>query len=191
MSRVTEAAQREAAQAEREAEPDEPTAPDDAPQTGDEPDAGDDEQTPDEPEQTPTGEQQGEAFARELQRHEAEWSRIAGVAPGSLTACASCGGVGFIELPLRSRPDVKRCEACNGYGETMTGSLREGRAIMDCAVCSGYGYVPDAGESAATRPQESNGITAAPPLVSAEPPEVAALRAAGYTVVPPIHVTTP
>jgi hypothetical protein len=190
MSKVKELADEEAARA--EAETPEPTPEPEPEPEGDEPEAphpdDGDEGEPVEP--TLSGEQQGEAFAHELRRHEAEWARVAGVPKETLTVCASCGGVGFLEQPIASAEHVERCDRCHGYGQVQSGSLRADRALVDCDRCSGYGYVPKVAVQPALASVANGPADVAIEMPSSEPPEVVALRAAGYTVVPPIHVTT-
>lgn len=93
------------------------------------------------------------------------------------------------------------CDACNGFGETLSGSKVPGRETLPCYVCKANGWVPVGDERANTGLFVANGPAAAftPPADSIAPqftqdpadePEVAALKAKGYMVVPPF-VGTP
>lgn len=187
---MKELADREAAKAEAETpdSPDEPT-PDDA--DGDE-EAEDGEQDtpPEQEDEPPTAEQQAAMFEAEVRRHADTWAALCGITPDELDACPTCGGVGFLSQPLKTNPDTKRCEKCGGRGELITHALKPDTALMPCDRCSGYGYVPDMHleSSASTNQNGEAAVTVAPP--AEVPPEVLALRAAGYTVVEPVRITS-
>ena len=44
-------------------------------------------------------------------------------------------------------PDVRRCEACKGYGKGQTGSLVPGQETKVCTACAGFGFVPPPGST--------------------------------------------
>ena len=90
----------------------------------------------------------------------------------------------------------RQCDACNGLGETKTGSKVQGQETLPCLECMGKGWVAVGDERSSGSMAVPNGQyrQVAPPAEDAlpmmmapedEPPEVAALRKQGYAVVPP------
>ncbi len=161
MSRVTELAEAEAARVEAELEdetsaPDEP-APDVAP-TGDPgPDSPDaDEPAPAEPvpeeeaeeaeSESPTPEQLAH-FERQVAKHEAALKRIMGDDFKWFVPCFQCEGVGHVPatppaaVHLEHDPATEPCPVCKGYGELVTGSLKEQYAARLCGNCGGGGFI--------------------------------------------------
>ena len=63
-----------------------------------------------------------------------------------MTACDTCGGVGFTPSDFTPPPEVKpdptlvRCADCNGWGDRETPSLKEGYLFCPCTTCNGTGY---------------------------------------------------
>ena len=85
----------------------------------------------------------------------------------------------------------RRCDSCQGLGEVLTGSQVRGQETLGCLECGSRGWIPIGPERG--RP---NVLTLQPPPVDPEqppaivppaddPPEVAALKAAGYVVIKP------
>jgi len=185
MSKVTEAAKREAAKAEAE-NPDEPTTDEPTPGESIYPDGDDEPDEGDAPGDEPVNaEAQLRGYVKEMERHTDEWARLSGVDPQTLEACPTCSGAGFLDKPLRVSEHHQMCDECNGYGIVISGSLNPNSSTTQCTKCSGYGHVPKVLEAAAATPI-TNGVTVAPVApVPNDPPEVAALRAQGYTIVPP------
>lgn len=187
MSKATELAEAEARRAEAE-QPPESDDNDDTPD-GDVEDPGDAPTPITEPPAEPevNAEAQAKAFVAEMNRHADEWAGIAGVPADTLEACPTCAGAGFLDRPLKVSEHHQRCDACNGYGVVISGSLNAQSATTQCTVCSGFGHVPKVPDTPAVA-APANGTPPAPlAAVSSDPPEVAALRAAGYTIVPPYN----
>jgi hypothetical protein len=190
-SKVKELADAEAAKAEANdpaGEPEPVNEPDEVTPDEHNPDAPDDD--PDANNEV-NAEKQMRAFVAEMERHTRAWADAAGVPPETLEACPTCQGAGFLDKPLKVSAHHQVCEACNGYGQVISGSLNPNAATVPCVECQGYGHVPKLAEVSMT---PANGVTAPAPVITqpaTEPPEVAALRAAGYTVVPPITVAVP
>jgi hypothetical protein len=90
----------------------------------------------------PTTQQLGK-LEREQARHEARVREIMGGHVAGFEPCDHCGGVGLV--PPGPRPQThewfKACETCNGFGEVLTGSQREGQQSRDCPTCKGRGYL--------------------------------------------------
>jgi hypothetical protein len=55
--------------------------------------------------------------------------------------CAYCHGMGFNPIELQPDPVAHVCEACNGFGETITGSKVTGNEARMCPECKGAGYI--------------------------------------------------
>lgn len=95
------------------------------------------------------------------------------------------------EPPLNRDQFSVLCEACDGWGTVATGSKVIGQGKVKCLSCDGFGFKPTDERRKTSQPGASSTL---PPAVSydqpmpdpVEPPEVTALKAAGYTVVPPI-----
>jgi hypothetical protein len=91
---------------------------------------------------------------------------------------------------LSDDPRSMRCEVCDGFGQVATGSRTEAHKAMVCEACKGMGAVGPRFE----QPQQivspvaplpaANGPAFAP-TAEPEPPEVAAVKAMGYQVIPP------
>lgn len=90
----------------------------------------------------------------------------------------------------------RECPKCDGLGETLTGSKVPGRDKLPCYDCQGDGWIAVGEERRKDRLVTPNGasflateapaIGYAPPQLDSEvPPEVAALREQGYTVIAP------
>ncbi len=88
-------------------------------------------------------------------------------------------------------PNTRTCMTCAGYGVVETGSRVEGQERLACTDCGGKGWQGTRAPVAVTGPMapqpvpESNG-PAQKFSIEAEPPEAAALRAQGYTLIPPV-----
>lgn len=85
----------------------------------------------------------------------------------------------------------RRCDACEGLGEVVTGSQVRGQTTLPCMICDARGWVPigDERRSGVVRPLP---VVPRPdveqpqaPLPADDPPEVAALKRAGYVVIAP------
>ena len=190
MSNVKELADREAARAEAET-PDEETA--DADETAAEEEAESVEGTP-EPDAEPAPEvnsdAQAKAIVSELGRHERAWAKLNGVEPDELNVCPTCEGVGFTMEPqpqIKEAEYAERCMTCNGYGEVLSGSLRQGSQTVKCLACAGLGYI-DKRNPAELVGNGAQVVQIEP--VSEEDPEAKRLRDLGYTVfkAPPVHI---
>lgn len=55
--------------------------------------------------------------------------------------CPACGGRGHVPSELKQSPNYTVCPDCNGLGSTLTGSLTEEGAVLQCERCMGNGYV--------------------------------------------------
>ncbi len=89
-------------------------------------------------------------------------------------------------------PDAHRCEVCKGRGMGKTDSLVSGQERLVCLACDGRGWVgPRAQKPALVTPPpalvaEGNGPVASGPSTP-DPPEVAALKRQGYTIIEPVR----
>jgi len=85
----------------------------------------------------------------------------------------------------------RRCDSCQGLGEVLTGSQVRGQETLGCLECGSRGWIPIGPERG--RPNVVHLATPAPahvdelpvPAAADDPPEVAALKAAGYVVIKP------
>lgn len=118
-------------------------------------------------------------------RHAKRVAEIMGTDAADLIPCPTCvvGPTGFVfQLPpaepeYKDAADTQTCEACGGMGDVLSGSHNDRSKLKQCASCSGQGYVFKTNTPTAPAGQ--------PPAVPIDPEAVAALRAAGYTVVEP------
>ena len=191
MSKVTDMVQDEAVKAEAE-NPDEPTPDEPTPdeQEDEAAEAGELEPTP-ESEPEVNSDAQTKAIVSELGRHERAWAKLNGLEPEDLNACPTCEGVGFTMEPqpkIATAEYTRRCSTCNGYGEVLSGSLRQGNETVKCLTCQGMGY-EDIREAAQLTQNGEARVDLTP--VAAVDPEVEALRAKGYTIIEPFQVATP
>lgn len=104
---------------------------------------------------------------------------------------ATLGFLGVIdssELPQASY--LVKCETCDGRGEVKTGSTRPGYESANCAMCEGKGYRKLTGQPQGNGTMSPDYIAPhddfAPPPPD-DDPAIVALKAAGYTVVPPFQ----
>lgn len=101
--------------------------------------------------------------------------------------------------PQDYKPDdyARKCDKCNGLGETATGSLVPNMQTITCYDCKGKGWVPVGPERASgvlpipELPPNGDlhspeGVLLAPAPQPADTEEIAALKRAGYVVIPPI-----
>jgi hypothetical protein len=91
------------------------------------------------------------------------------------TVCTTCGGEGFVKTPSKvAGQEQLPCVECEAMGWLPTDDVRRrGRLSLPNGPTT---------QSFGATPQEA----AMAPMVVEEPPEVTALRKAGYVVVPPI-----
>jgi hypothetical protein len=87
---------------------------------------------------------------------------------------------------------------CDGEGVVDTRSKVYGQTELVCITCKGLGWTPVGNERASVLGVVPNGALPAAPITpegdaapqappEPEPPEAAALRAAGYMVFPPVR----
>lgn len=145
MSKVKDLAEAEARRAEAE-------HPDDDDQEGEaegdqqpEPAEGEPEPQP-EPQPEPAEPVDVEAFTREAKRHEKAVAKLLGPAVVE-NVCSHCQGVGYLPPGADAAPepqhhdDFQACQTCSGYGDVLTGSLKEGHQTASCPTCAGTGYL--------------------------------------------------
>lgn len=147
-------------------------------------------QPPDELGEEPSAKQL-KALDAECVRHAKRVHEVMGEFVSGFVACEACDGHGLTPPgPPPPRPQThewfKACETCQGFGEVLTGSIRDGQTSRDCPTCKGRGYLEALdGSGAALASQESAvaaGIPAPPP--PAEPPPASANGAAQTFGVP-------
>lgn len=93
--------------------------------------------------------------------------------------------------PENWQPDQysRRCDACEGLGEVLTGSHVRGQDTLGCLACDSRGWIaigPERTGKAAVPLRVVEGIEPEQPaeaVAVSEPPEAAVLRAAGYVVI--------
>lgn len=86
----------------------------------------------------------------------------------------------------------RRCADCDGLGEVLTGSQVHGQETLPCVACKGKGWIGDHERGAVAPPPppqlaEVAGNGPPPSGQGVEPPEVAALKAQGYTILDPVR----
>lgn len=102
--------------------------------------------------------------------------------------------IGLPEAPeLQPDPYSRPCDTCGGLGVVDSRSHAPNQGVLTCIDCGAKGWVatgPERGGVAAS--VVNGGSEHAPEFVPAaagpETPEVAALRAQGYTIIPPLNV---
>lgn len=77
-----------------------------------------------------------------------EETDVALLEPGMSYLCPMCRGEGELAFEPPEDPNWEKCEACDGWGRTSTGSLVPGYQVSQCSVCGGEGRRPT-GEIAA------------------------------------------
>lgn len=94
------------------------------------------------------------------------------------------------EPELPADPRSRRCEVCDGFGRVATGSRTEAHKAMVCEECKGMGAVgprfeqPQPVAALPTANTDRSDLPMVIPNVT-DPPEVAAVKAMGYQVIPP------
>lgn len=180
MSTVKELADAEAARAEAEQPDEEEAAEEEEPVPVPEP----------EPEPGPQGptEEQMKALDHEDKRHEKALAQLMGADFSYFARCGSCDGLGYYmppppaEVQFKSHPDYEPCPACAGMGDVLTGAKARNQTVA-CPECGGQGYK----SRGQIEPMPAARVTQPAPAPSngMDDPRVAALRAEGFTIVPP------
>lgn len=140
MSTITELVEKEAQAAEVESDADLEAG--EAEEPG-EPEPGEPEPEPEPEEAQPFNPQ---ALERALTRHERAMAKVLGDGWSDMSPCPTCSGAGFMPTGFTPPPDVQTdpdavvCDACNGYGRRLTGSLAEGSETIPCTPCGGAGW---------------------------------------------------
>jgi hypothetical protein len=91
------------------------------------------------------------------------------------------------------------CSKCNGLGAVLSGSKAQGQELLPCIECQSRGWVPtddarQAGVLARANGAATTGSPGGPddgamsPTFDADTPEIRALKAQGFVVIPPIAV---
>jgi hypothetical protein len=102
---------------------------------------------------------------------------------------------------LEQARDTARCADCGGRGYVRTGSLVPDFESAMCLACTGRGWVATDERRRSIMGEPTNGVAGAPLPAPAgagadynesipEPPQVAELRAQGYTVFAPVRLST-
>ena len=104
---------------------------------------------------------------------------------------ATLGFLGVLDTSELVPADyLVKCETCNGRGEVATHSQRDGYMKENCKRCEGRGYRTLTGAVELNRTMTPDYIAPRDDFTPPPPdddPNVVALRAAGYTVVPPFQ----
>lgn len=144
------------------------------------------------PDGEPVSERMIEEQYRKLARSATTWrnavSRILGEQANELYTCPMCDPAtpGFfdahaIEHPAnelqerlfaslaapsapeyREAPNATRCQTCDGYGRTRSGSQKPQNELIDCIVCSGLGYMKRPGYDPAPAANGAPAVYVAP-----------------------------
>lgn len=137
------------------------------------------------------------ALERALKAHEKAMAKVLGEGFGDLVPCAACEGVGYTPPNMTPQPELchdpmtETCNACNGYGQVLTGALADAQPLRPCTSCQGGGYTTKALTATLSAPAidfTANGATggdAASTTVVIDPAEIERLRAAGFTIIEP------
>jgi DnaJ-class molecular chaperone len=128
----------------------EPTEPDESPDEA-KPDDEDAEQ--EESEQTPAqaarshgSDEIPKKLERALTDQKKRLERIVGVSLDG-KECPKCDGMGYMPEGTADEPEVVHpenlvtCEACNGYGQVVTGSRNPDHITAMCTSCAGNGFI--------------------------------------------------
>lgn len=156
MQSVAEKARAEAEQAEADETEEQPDQQD--------PNEGDEEQvSPVEPHPGEGLEEPSDAMIAELQaacdEHHDHVQAIMGPFVAGFVPCETCNGIG-LAYPAPTGPQLEHsqgattCSVCKGFGELLTGSKRSGYEKIQCANCSGQGWVGQGNMPAATATQQ-------------------------------------
>jgi rubrerythrin len=91
-------------------------------------------------------------------------------------------------------PYSKVCPTCRGLTVVMPAGATENIQPLTCVTCKAQGWVPVGAERGGAPENGASaegltGPTALPVQLEADPPEVAALKARGYTVIEPFKAT--
>lgn len=114
------------------------------------PDGDDDEEEAAEPPATVAQREGSADVAKKLERAVSDQKkRLARILDTDLEGCEcpTCDGLGYTpggmgEAPQFVHPDnLVACEACNGYGQLVTGSKNPAHELAICTTCTGFGYV--------------------------------------------------
>ena len=120
------------------------------------------------------------------------------VAGGAVPAEVFAAVQRYLGLPdpetFAGHPNYKRCEACKGRGEVITGSTVPSYMLTGCPECGTKGYVV---EGQLPVPAAANGATEsvtvpAAPVDNADnlPPELARYKELGWFIMPPAPIST-
>lgn len=137
------------------------------------------------------------ALERALVSHEKAMRKVMGEDFDALAPCDACGGVGYTPPNVETVPELKHdpmtetCEACNGWGQVLTGALEGASPLRPCTTCNNSGYVTKAVELPAGVPLQPIAGTApgtvqpVSPPVNIDPTAIEELRRAGFTIIEP------
>lgn len=104
---------------------------------------------------------------------------------------ATLGFLGVLDTSELVPADyLVRCETCNGRGEVATHSQRDGYMKENCKRCEGRGYRQLAAATGLNGTMAADYVAPPDDFVPPPPdddPNIVALKAAGYTVVPPFQ----
>lgn len=111
------------------------------------------------------------ALERENERHAGKVFEIMGPFVDGFEPCHTCDGLAL--EPPGPKPQTheyfKRCEVCLGYGEVLTGSMRDGNTSRNCPGCGGRGYVEALDQNGTPLADRGVGSAAAAPIPTAPP----------------------
>lgn len=123
------------------------------PETTDEPDpriTGDDDEEEAETTATVASRDGSAEVAKKLERAVSDQKRrLAKILDTDLDGCEcpTCDGMGYTPGGLGAEPDfvhpdnLVACDACNGYGQIVTGSKHPSHHLAICTTCTGFGYI--------------------------------------------------
>lgn len=154
------------------------------------------------------------ALGKEAQRHANRVVEIMGADSEILEMCPLClpliPGFRYPQPPVAEQlaavkeaigepatpnyqPDQysKVCDVCDGLGGVLTGSKVANQATLPCKKCGAKGWLPIGPERQNEQAAPISGpappvLYQVPEVSTPDPPEVEALKALGYIVVPPI-----
>lgn len=78
--------------------------------------------------------------------------------PPGYKLCPVCAGGGMLTEEAPISQEWEQCDACRGYGKTLTGSHVAGHETKDCGSCQGQGFIARRGQHR----EPTNGHTPAP-----------------------------
>lgn len=112
---------------------------------------------------------------RQVTKHEEKIREIMGGHVAGFGPCSHCGGVGLEQPGPQPQTHVNYipCPTCLGFGQVLTGSLRDGNTERDCPMCAGLGFLEALNEQGVplSEAARANGGAEQRPPETLQPPQ--------------------